>query len=546
MDDIFRAAAQDQKLNYKADYWNEMKANLDDAALDDAFRYAADKFMVTAPADVSNSLDDALLDGTFHNAASNQNLTYSAAAWTEFLQQEEILFQDEAFLAASNLITADYHPAYWTEADTALQNEGLHFEYKSEYWDQARILLDKGDRSVFFYRWASVAAILLLISGGAFFFVNDSHVGFARNQNHHQELNRNYHQTNLNNQTLTVSNNNTESESNNHRIEQNYTDQLNHEFKHNSDNEKLSNGDLTLPGDNHSVNGSDMPDHGTGISDDSDNAIAGGQPVIDINNEHNQVENSENVHEIFTSDFTSTPTKFSAATINKIQREDDAFNVPLIEIEKYTNLPDHSVSFIGQAGLGNKYGEYELTPSWRTSVGFEYKRTSHDRFRNFEFGGQFSFNHVRQNDFGTERRVTVFNHTGGVDKFWYKLQLKDMIYANTSLVMSYKIDRRQNLRFTLGADYLVFVQSNMSYQNEPDAGITTVNNNWGVKDGIKKFDLRMGIGYEFELNQRFALQLNGSAGLFDRSDDEFIHDEFKDREMNVTLGIKYTFVNCIR
>ena len=38
MDDIFRAAAQEQKLNYKADYWNEMKANLDDTALDEAFR----------------------------------------------------------------------------------------------------------------------------------------------------------------------------------------------------------------------------------------------------------------------------------------------------------------------------------------------------------------------------------------------------------------------------------------------------------------------------------------------------------------------------
>lgn len=545
MDDIFRAAAQEQKLNYKADYWNEMKANLDDAALDEAFRHAADTFMVTAPADVSHSLDDALLDGTFHTAATNQNVAYSSAAWAEFLKHEEILFQDEAFLAASNLVTADYHPAYWTEADTALQNEGLHFEYKSEYWNQARILLDKGDRNVFFYRWASVAAILLLLSGGAFFFVNDAYVGLARNQNRH-ELNHDYHQNNLSNQSLTVLTNDIETESINHNLDENFTSQLNHEFRHQSGHENGEHGDLTLSGEDGSDNGSDMPDNGSGISDDSSESLAVNQAGSDNNAELDQVENSENVHEILTSDFTAPPTKFSTIAINKIQREDDVFNVPQIEIENYTNLPDHSVSLIGQAGLGNKYGEYELTPSWRTSVGFEYKRTSHNRLRNFEFGGQFSFNHVRQNDFGTERRVSVFNHAGGVDKFWYKLQLKDMIYANTSFLLSYQIDRRQNLRLTLGADYLVFVQSNMSYQNEPDAGITTVNNNWGVKDGIKKFDMRMGVGYEFELNQRFAVQLNGSAGLFDRSDDEFIHDEFKDREMNVTLGIKYTFVNCIR
>jgi hypothetical protein len=164
------------------------------------------------------------------------------------------------------------------------------------------------------------------------------------------------------------------------------------------------------------------------------------------------------------------------------------------------------------------------------------------KMRNLEFGGAITINHARQNDFGTERRVNVFNKEGGVDKFWYKLQLKDMIYTSVSGVASYSLSRRQNLRLSLGVDYLLFVQSNMSYQVEADKGITTVNNNWGVKDGLNKFDLRMGVGYEYQFSQRFAGQVNGNFGFFDRTDDQFIEKSFFDQEMSITVGFKYTFL----
>ena len=45
------------------------------------------------------------------------------------------------------------------------------------------------------------------------------------------------------------------------------------------------------------------------------------------------------------------------------------------------------------------------------------------------------------------------------------------------------------------------------------AGITTVNNNWGVKDGLNKIDARIGVGYEWQFSNRFALQANARRAI---------------------------------
>ncbi len=104
---------------------------------------------------------------------------------------------------------------------------------------------------------------------------------------------------------------------------------------------------------------------------------------------------------------------------------------------------------------------------------------------------------------------------------------------------------KHKLKLNLGVDYLVFVQSNMSYQVKPDEGITTVNNNWGVKDGLNKIDFRLGVGYEWQFSNRFAFQANASYGFLDRTDNTFMMNSISDHEMNVTIGLKYTFFRKI-
>ncbi len=562
MDEQFRKAAGESQFPYRAEFWNEVESSLADDSMDDAFRSAAGNLVVAPSFSFNDDMADAYLDEAFSSAASNYSAEYNTNHWKEYLQKEAILEQDAAFIAAANSITADYHSAFWSDADLALQNEGLHYEYQTAYWNEARQLLDRADRRIFFLRWSAVAAILLLLSIGGIYQANklpDTSQEFVLNeknsisngqifsgatQSDADLIHTNHERFPINSGDLVYTNSSDQvSDGVNMPIENSTSiigmnadseNDQNSAIGHTPDSDVLV--EERLEEDNNAVNetGIDLS-AGTPLNEENEFIDAG-----------SQIESVDLVSEQGTdllSDEMKADLGFSF-TRNRLERNRDPERVsaPTIEIKKLESTASHTLSFIANAGVGNRYSKVDFNPSLRTSFGFEYMHKGYGKMRNLEFGGAITINHTRQNDFGTERRVNVFNKEGGVDKFWYKLQLKDMIYTSLSGVASYSLSRRQNLRLSLGVDYLLFVQSNMSYQVEADKGITTVNNNWGVKDGLNKFDLRMGVGYEYQFSQRFAGQVNGNFGFFDRTDDQFIEKSFFDQEMSITVGFKYTFL----
>ena len=76
------------------------------------------------------------------------------------------LDQDDAFVEANKSMKATYEPHFWGPADAALQKEGLHYEYKSAYWSEAKKMLDVADRRLFFFKWSAIASLFILISFG--------------------------------------------------------------------------------------------------------------------------------------------------------------------------------------------------------------------------------------------------------------------------------------------------------------------------------------------------------------------------------------------
>lgn len=548
MDAFFRKAAGEQQFPYKAEFWNDVEAQLNDASLDDAFKTAAGSVVVMPEMDLSEMMRDAFMDDAFKDAAANLNTLYPANAWNLFQQERAALEQDLSFQTAANSITADYHPVFWTDADQALQNEGLHYEYKAAYWNDARNLLDNADRKTFFFRWSAVAAVLLLLSFGGLYQSQQTDgdalpltadaLSSQNSQGTHTNQTRAFEALSANLHTHSVETSHAQENLVSRPVE---TDHLSAQTTAQRSDAVLTTGDLIT----------------TNLSDRS--AIAG-NPLLNNTPETSLPETTQPVESNLAGNDNPSATVNSLSGINETLDEttlqllpanhvnglnpevNDVYAGPEIEIQRFKLNPTHTLSFTGNAGVGNRYGEASFTPSFRTSFGIEYKRTGFGRLRNVEFGGSLSMHHVRQNNFGTERRVSVFNVQGGVDKFWYKLQFKDMIYANASGIATYRLDGRNSVRLSFGVDYLVFAQSNMSYKVNADEGITTVNNNWGVKDGLSKVDLRLGLGYEFNITPRFAVQLNSSFGFFDRSDDAFITKNFFDHEMNATLGLKYTFL----
>jgi hypothetical protein len=612
MDDVFRKASNEVKFPYQAAFWKEVESQLADDSLDHAFKAAAVKVAAVPhfelPADLN--MDDAFLDDAFKSAGETVAVSYKPEFWEQFQANLSVIQQDEAFTAASNTVIADYRPHYWDAADVALQEEGLHYEYKKDYWNEARVLLDLADRRIFFLKWAGVAGILLLLSVAGVYHMGDNSFAPPALAQHAQQdhtsslaVNADVFVTtqlmagvNEKNSSLipapgvdAISNANRnepafgESVNNDQGAERDMVitgdrDSENSSNKNTDGNKPVTgtvSGDVTSTGNEQitstgstdgvtiAVNTNVPQDTESNSSQQSEQGI----PVLNDadptqfsttgqGNQSSKADVMGSIHwlsfnnaiEPLNSDAQST---FAGTTVDEETKNlhpinKNAVTVPAydgteIEIDTKTFLtPTHTVSFFGLAGIGNKYGAPELTPSWRTNFGFEYLNTSFGRLRNFEFGGSLSMSHVRQNDFGTERRVSVFNLEGGVDKLWYKLQLKDMMYANATATVAYRITSKQKVRLSVSYDHLVFVQSNMSYQKEPDRGITTVNNNWGVKSGLNVSDVRLGLGYEVQLGNRFSVLVNGSYGFMDRTDNAFMMNDITDHELNVTAGFKYT------
>jgi hypothetical protein len=558
MDDIFRKAAEEQHFAYKPDFWNDVEGQLNDDSLDAAFQTAAQGFVMMPDLNLAEAMDDAFLDDSFRSAAENTIAEYPANAWSSFLNEAAAIEQDIAFTAAANSVTTDYHPAFWSDADQALRNEGLHYEYKSAYWNDAKNLLDHADRKVFFFRWSAVAAILLLLSfGGIYqsFNAGTASMPLASESSATSKHSNTFAENNVTPDTDFTTENQSSVNEQNHTtgqstLSENNTIAVQNNVIVGERNTELSIGNTTNP-----IQRTESLAE-AGFNTNPVNSIETNPVTTNIlltQPELNTVENAVNTPEISIPANNAIQTSTVDLTTDLASLPENEINTlnpalvsvylgPQIEIERFKLSPTHTLSLVGNAGIGNKYGEPDFTPSFRTSLGLEYRRTGFGRLRQFELGGSATMHHVRQNSFGTERRVNVFNKQGGVDKFWYKLQFKDMIYANVSGLVSYHFNKRNSVHLSLGLDYLVFVQSNMSYKINADENITTVNNNWGVKDGLTTMDARLGLGYEFAVTQRFAVQVNGSFGFFDRSDDAFISKNFFDHEMNATVGLKYTFL----
>ncbi len=562
MDEQFRKAAAESQFSYRAEFWTDVESQLADDSIDNAFRSAANNLVVAPTFSFDHDMADAHLDEAFSSAASDYTSEYNSSHWQEYLKNEAILEQDIAFIDAANSVTADYHSAFWSDADIALQKEGLHYEYQTAYWNEARQLLDRADRRIFFTRWSAVAAILLLLSIASIYQVNrfqieNQDLAFAENNSFDKRqisvgavqseadvlnsviLNTSFASEEIIDinpavkipELLTLPSQNS---SNSNGMN------FNSGIDRNTELTSSENADLVERGSSSSTDNT-VTQTGLDLATSSDLGIVDQFANLDIQHTLLDLTNENNADPVLEEMKSDLGFSFSK---NHIERKVDAgrLNAPTIEIKKLDLKASHKLSFVANAGVGNRYSKTDFTPSLRTSIGFEYMRKGYGRMRNLEFGGSVTMNHTRQNDFGTERRVNVFNDDGGVDKFWYKLQLKDMIYTSLNGIASYELSRKQNLRFSFGIDYLLFVQSNMSYHVEADKGITTVNNNWGVKNGLNKFDLHMGVGYEYQFTHRFAGQINGNFGFFDRTDDQFIEKSFFDQEMSITAGVKYTFL----
>ena len=538
MDDAFKQMADGFKVNYDSSFWDAAASKLNDASLDDAFRAAAESVVVSPMMPESGSVDDVFMDAAFSAAAVDQSVNYNPDFYKQFQESEASLQMDDAFQSAAAATVVDYSPNYWNDADAALTAEGLHYEYNSTYWAEAKKLLDKSDRAAFFTKWTSIAGLLLLISFSTQFIGLTSSVEGGTKDLAHGELStksliNESIVTNNTDETNVILNNQAESfeyDANNDFDNNNGTENLISNSFDNSNNELISNVGIN---ENHEsrLNEMSLPSIlKSPLFSQDENLLS-----INYNSSIKKQNNRDR----------STVNSLDKTNIMNVSN--DLFAMPELEINKGQDRPRgmHSFSVLANAGVGNRWADEILSPSLRTTVGVGYNYSPTGLLRNFDIGSTVQLNHVRQNNLGVEKRSNVYEYYGGVNKYWYKLQLEDMVYANMNFTIGYRLGARHKINVGFGVDYLIAVGSNMSFKDKDFKTITTVNDNWGVRDGINTIDVKVGLGYEYLLNNKLSLTLNANYGLLDRTDDNFLKQVKVDKEMNVMVGFKYTLFRKI-
>lgn len=546
MDDAFKKASGETKAVYNASFWKDAEAKLNDANLDDAFRAAA-LGAVAAPAFVpGEGIEDMFMDAAFVDASSDIAVKYDPSFYEQFKASEAHLEMDEAFQAAAAATVVDYAPQYWGAADQALQNEGLHYDYQSAYWSEAKKLLDKSDRKGFFIGWTAVAAGLIMISllGNLIGFDANIPAGIEGHLAGTGEINKNERIAQLNSTPNSEVNTNLAINDNN--LADNMDADNNIADANNINGNAHNNNNLITNKGNPSIN------KGQGQNTLANNNLGNNNPR---NNGITQIKNPVITLELPT----LSPIAYKELPIenlNEVGRDVDnidfyqgrTFAMPELEIYKGEDNPRgiHNFALLAMSGIGNQWSSAQNKFSLRNSIGAEYSFSPAGDFRNFEIGTSIMVHHIKQSNLTANDRSSSYDIEGGFNQFWRLVQITDLFYTNLNLNVNYRITPKMKIKANVGVDYLTAVRSNMSYRNSVhDQGITTVNNNWGVKEGVNKIDLRIGIGYEFQLTNRIGIMFSANAGFFDRTNDEFLGSQLKDKDVSLMFGLKYNLFRKI-
>lgn len=549
MDESFKRLEKEFQVSYHKSFWDEAKIALENDALDNAFRSAAtSSTKITVPNWDNQGLEEAFMDEAFRDAAQASETKYQASFWNDFENQREELEEKDAFQTAAQQIKATYNPIFWENANTELEKEGLHYEYQSAYWNEAKELLDKSDRRRFIGRWSAVAIALLLISLGGFNFdgveSNQNHVRYEREASLDQRLkskNDNFfniaenHQPTRNQKFDLVGSVKTpinkdvelQDEANNNEISADVFDQ--------NKQAVLSHGETNIVAENH------YQEEQLKFAKDAS------LKALDKRTLNNKRDSRSRISHLQQNE--------------RIQNYEYSLLTP-IELKNRPKLNVQNLSVIAGFGFGRGYGINQNFNLPRAYLGVDYSRKGSNKFNRFEFGGGLGVKGLKEDGIVHEKRTVRYMENTNALTSWRKLKINDLIYGNLNLFLSFNIRSKHWTTVGVGLEKLLAVRSNMAYfindtktKNKVEANaiasddltdIKTVNNNWGVQEGIRRNDLNFTIGYEYRLNYKFSLQTKFNFGLFDRTDDDFYNqDQTFNNEMNATVGIRYRFFTKI-
>jgi hypothetical protein len=512
MDKRFKSIENELNYKYDSELWNSVESMLENTALDSAFIKAAN-LAAYSPSGNFNDIDDAFLDDSFVDATKDVNANYDPKFYEDFKSQESNLYQNDSYTNAASLSSAIYQKEYWDDADVALQKEGLHHEYKTDYWKEAEKLLLKEERKGFFYKWGAVATLLLLFSMLGFNFINLT----------------------VNPKVISNSDQNTILK-NNILLNESTLDIIDHESS-------------TLNNGLHELNE-------TAVYKDENNGFNDEKYILK-NNEESSKGTIKDVEPIPNSIIDDLALEYDEFKLEKITHDDvskykrdtkfyieeEVLRQNIISEISFTAVniePIHKFGVKLSKGIGTSFNKENIsTLSPRNSVFVDYRINNIRKYSNIQFGVDLGLYHMNLDNYEYERNYSIHHIEGEVEHFWYKMTFKDLVFISVNLNTYVNLSQKNKIRIGVGFDNLLTSRIGIEYKGALDENTIDTGAEWGVNRGINKLDFNLGLGYEFLLNDKFSFIIDSKIGAIDKTNNEYLHVEKMDRDLSVQLGLKY-------
>jgi len=533
MDERFNSIETELDYNDSSDSWRYAEKMLDDAFLDSSFVEASQSSSV-APIINFESIDDAFLDDAFTEASSATKANYASHYFNDFKSNEETLFQNETFVNAAQTANASYQSEYWNDANIALQNEGLHHEYKAKYWAEAEKLLVKDTRNQFFLFWSAVAGILLVFS---FIGLNFN----AHNNSTLSELNTNNleHSEIATKQTLKNNKKSVNNESNaiNTLVSvkeptpkqfdtEHVVPKLNESNSTNNNSSNTTNSKKSTSVKNQTLF-THLPMEQNRKS--SDNLAISNHNIVKKESINSKLPNT-----ILLNTFKIKPQRIQLIAVKK-QSESPL----LIKLTSLVITPIHELGIKIEKGIGNVFTDKKTTFSSRHALYIDYRFKPVKKLNRFELGLETGAYHMNLDNLEYEQNYSVYKNHGGVDHMWAKMTYKDLIFISSSINLYYKLNSKHKIKIAVGVDKLVTSKIDMKYKSNLETIIHSNSGEWGINNGIITTDFTVGMGYEYEINSKFSFLFDSKFGTIDKTNNNYLRNTKMNRDLSILFGLKY-------
>jgi hypothetical protein len=385
--------------------------------------------------------------------------------------------------------------------------------FREEYWDEMSLILDQEDRKkrrALLWRWAGDLAAILLIT---FILVQPKNTGIIDSSD--RALSASKETSNKTNNTTTKpspeklesttpDNTQTELQVNNafHSVQPTQGEQTEPAEPVLNRMETVANLDETRPSDTPSSNS--FVDDGLGLTD-----------IGTLNTDEIRTMDMLNPGISYTKSLDSKNGRIPRMRIRPL-------SVRLFAASNLALAPEGNVSDASRLGSSNQLGIEVLKHqvNWSYSLGMNFAHRT-----------------------GLNHELLLEKSTYGARLYreYQSVTYKSIGSIGIPVGVNYH-HRRNVFGIRMTPTWNVMVNSTYHRYNNYSSDELLVENNYGIKEGINAFDLRLQLMYERRITERFSLGVNFAAGLFNQIDETLIPNTKGLYEYSVGVNASYTLM----